>query len=200
MNAAARSRDHGSSTGCSAAPPARVLERPFDEPRAELAEGDPRGLRGPRQEAVRGHTRDRVHLERDHTVAEPNEVGPRHATTVERAMSAQPDVLRALRDLGWDACRDDLLALAGVVLRVVVEEFALRHDLDHRKCLWLVVPDHRDGELRAFQILLDESTVVVFKGPSDSGRKIFRPAGDRRPDAGTAPDPFPEHRQPDRPR
>src|SRR5438552_2702198 len=49
---------------------------------------------------------------------------------MERAVCPEREVLSACGDVRWDLGRADLLTLAGVVLRAVVEERALREYLD----------------------------------------------------------------------
>src|SRR5207237_8269304 len=98
----------------------------------QIAEADARGARRLGQEAVGGHARDRVHLERDHTVVRPHEIESRHTPAVESAVRTHREAWRALGRIRRYVGRTDLLALAGVVFRAVVEERALREDLDDR--------------------------------------------------------------------
>ena len=65
-------------------------------------------------------------------------------------MRTHGEVLGAFCDVGRYLGWAHLLALAGVVFRAVVEEGALREDLDDRERGEVVVPDYRDGELAAF--------------------------------------------------
>src|SRR5438093_342754 len=113
-------------------------------------------------------------------------------------MRALRDLLRALRRLIWDLRGADLFALAGVVLRAVIEEGALGFDLDHRERLQLVVPDDRDGELAPHEALLDQHPRVrtrrfvaecqLDRGPElalvfddgGAGARAAQPAASRR--------------------
>src|SRR5205814_921637 len=72
--------------------------------------------------------------------------------------------------IGWT----NLLALAGVVLGAVVEEGALRLDLDHWQRLQLVGPDDRDRQLPPADPFLDEHPGLR------TGRLIAKGVGDRR--------------------
>src|SRR5439155_1427294 len=140
----------------SASASSRVLEGPIDETGEQVTEVDPGGARRLGKQAVLRHAGNRVHLERDHSLTRPQKIRARHSATAERLVCANGDVLRALRDvrgqLGWT----DLLALAGVVFGAVVEEGALRLDLDHRQRLQLVGPDDRDRQLPPADPFLDE--------------------------------------------
>src|SRR5205809_1705241 len=102
---------------------------------------------------------------------------------MERAMRTHREVLGAFRDviryLGWA----HLLALAGVVFRAVVEERALREDLDDRQRGEVVVPDDRDGELAAFYLFLYERALVVLQCQFDSRWQVDGLSDDRRADA-----------------
>src|SRR6185503_9299196 len=182
---------------CSARAPARVLERPVDETRKQVAELDPGGARRLRQQAVRGHAGDRVDLQGDHAIAGPHEVGAGHPATAEGLVGADRDVLRAPRDVVRDARGNDLLALAGAVLRGVVKEIPLRDDLDDRQRDELVVADHCDRELGTSDELFDECPLVVLQGVRDRGRELLGLGDDRRADARAARDRLHEYGQAD---
>src|SRR5207244_3776919 len=87
-----------------------------------------------------------------------------------------------------DACGNDLLARAGVVLRVVVEELALRDDFDDRERREVVVSDDRHRELGSLEVLLHEGAIVVTKRVADGRRELLGATDDRRAEAG-APQP-----------
>ena len=106
-------------------------------------------------------------------------------------MGAKSDRLRAFRHVLGDLGGADLLALAGVVLRAVVEERSLRLDLDHWQGLQIVVADDRDGELAARDPLLHEHARVRSRWlePERLGDRLLEVLGpfhDRRADARSA--------------
>src|SRR5947207_15986694 len=102
---------------------------------------------------------------------------------MERAMRTHREVLGAFRDviryLGWA----HLLALAGVVFRAVVEEGALREDLDDRQRGEVVAPNDRDGELSAFYLFLCERALVILGSQFDSRWQVAGLTADRRANA-----------------
>src|SRR2546430_17224904 len=103
-------------------------------------------------------------------------------------MRTHREVLGALRDVVRYRGGAHLLALAGGVFRAVVEEGALREDLDDRQRGEVVVPNDRDGELTAFYLFLYERALVVLEcqfdsrwqvdGLSDVSRAAARPTRD----------------------
>src|SRR5881392_2151274 len=117
---------------------------------------------------------------------------------MERAVCPEREVLRAFSDVRWDVGRADLFTLAGVVLRAVVEERALREYLDDRERGEVIVPDDRHGELPAADLLFDENALVVLQRLLDRRRELALCFDDRCADARSASHRLDESGQPDR--